>query len=263
MSSIGDIVGTVLGTGTSSDASAASSSASSTLAQAQQNALDYYKEQTQGLTDLSGAATSQLGSLLGLEGYGDYDYTSDSLYSSGVDSIMANAAVTGGVRGGNTQSALGSLPSTISSIRSNQLSSLVGAGSSAASNIANMMTGIGQTNASGILGAYNSGVQAAQSNLNSLSGLIGAGTSLYSAFSDSRLKTDEKKIASTPIKGINKYTWEWNEFANDIGLNGRDFGYMVPEVETVYPDLVIVDEDTGFKKVNIKELEKRIYGEQK
>lgn len=261
MSSIGDVVGSVLGTGTSSQASAASSSASDALAQAQQNALDYYKEQTQGLTDLSSAATSQLGSILGLSGYDSYDYTSDPLYQSGVDSIMANTAVTGGVRGGNTQSALGTLPSTLSSLRSSQLSSLVGAGSSAASNIANMMTSIGQTNASGILGAYNSGVQATQNNLNTLSGLAQTGAALYSAFSDSRLKHSEKMIATTPVKGINKYSWTWNEQANDMGLSGRDFGYMVPEVETVYPDLIEVDSETGFKKIRIDELEQRLYGE--
>lgn len=261
MSSVGDIVGSVLGTGTSSDASSASESASSTLAAAQQAALDYYKEQTQGLTDLSSSATTQLGSILGLSGYDDYDYTSDSLYSSGVDSIMANAAVTGGVRGGNTQSALGSLPSEISSLRSSQLSSLVGAGSSAASNIANMMTSIGQTNASGVLSSYNSGVQATQNNLNSLGGLLSTGASLYSAFSDSRLKTNESKIASTPVNGINKYSWTWNDKGESIGLSSRDFGYMVPEVETVYPDLIEVDKETGFKKIRIDELEQRIYGE--
>ena len=65
----------------------------------------------------------------------------------------------------------------------------------------------------------------------------------YSTFSDSRLKDNIQKIGEKD--GLNWYSWNWNEEANGLGLFGESEGFMADEVESVYPEKVIIKD--GYK----------------
>lgn len=76
------------------------------------------------------------------------------------------------------------------------------------------------------------------------SGTIGG--SLVSMFSDYRLK-DNLQLVKT-LKGVNFYTWVWNDIAAKLGLTGESFGVIAQEVSDIIPDSTI--EHRGYLAVN-------------
>lgn len=122
------------------------------------------------------SALSSLLTLLGLNGAPGQQSAIDALkasplftsqYGTGVDTILANAAATGGLRGGNTETSLADFGSQLlSSVIQNQIGNyggLVGVGQSAASgtnagalstgaNISNLLTQQGTAGAGNVLG---------------------------------------------------------------------------------------------------------------
>lgn len=120
-------------------------------------------------TTTTGGAVDQQGAIDALKVSPLYQ----SLYRNGEEAILSNAAATGGLRGGNTQSSLYNLGAdTLSNVIQNQLANLGGIanmgmgsagqlgqfGAAAASNIGNSLTQQGQANSNAALlkGAYTS-----------------------------------------------------------------------------------------------------------
>lgn len=75
--------------------------------------------------------------------------------------------------------------------------------------------------------------------------------------SDPRLKENKKKIKN-PLKildKINGYTFDWKDYAKNVGthLVGSDYGVMADEIEEVMPELVH-DRDNGYKGVKYEKI---------
>jgi len=75
--------------------------------------------------------------------------------------------------------------------------------------------------------------------------------------SDPRLKENKKKIKN-PLKILNKingYTFDWKDYAKNVGthLVGSDYGVMADEIEEVMPELVH-DRDNGYKGVKYEKI---------
>lgn len=96
-------------------------------------------------------------------------------------------------------------------------------------NVSNLLTDIGASQAAGQVGAAQA-QQAGTQNL--LSSALLAG----SIFSDMRLKENIRWIGSN--NGINIFTWDWNEKAKELGLEGSSRGVMAQEVLETNPDAV-------------------------
>ena len=109
-------------------------------------------------------------------------------------------------------------------------------------NVGNLLTDIGAARAAGQVGAANARTQGAQNLLNL--GLQGAGAAF--GFSDPRLKTNIKPKGT--VNGFNWYTWDWNETAKELGLEGGSEGVMADEVKKTNPELI--GERYGFMTVN-------------
>lgn len=273
MSFVGDFVDDITGKTAAKEASAASAQASSVAAASEREKLDYLKEINALPQQLKEQALQQLGGAFGLEGYGDVDLTQQAmnnpLYQAqmgnigdmtqqAIDTSMSTASATGGLRGGNLQRGFGEIAErqklaenqALGNSYQQQLSGLGGlAGLNTGSdNIANTMGNIGNIQAQGIIGGQQSANAARQAGIGNTLGLGGLGVGIAGLFSDRRLKTNIKKIGEE--NGFTLYKWDWNEAANDIGLTGGSTGHMADEVELVYPDLVNVDDKTGYKQVN-------------
>ena len=106
------------------------------------------------------------------------------------------------------------------------------------------------------IGASQLGMQAqmanaqnAQAKKGGTAGLAGTlGAAAINAYSDSRLKTNLQP--SLRHGGHQYYTFDWAPEARKLGLTGKGFGVMADEVEQYAPHLVMVDPETGYKKVN-------------
>jgi len=76
----------------------------------------------------------------------------------------------------------------------------------------------------------------------------GAGSAL-GLFSDSRLKTNVKRIGTLP-NGLALYQWAWNSIAELLGIKDQPtIGVMAQEVQKVKPEAVIKGDD-GYLRVN-------------
>jgi len=79
------------------------------------------------------------------------------------------------------------------------------------------------------------------------------GSAFLGGKSDKRLKTNIKKLGS--FKGINIYSWTWNNLAKAMGIhldNPRTIGVMAQEVMHI-PGAVKLDDD-GYYSVNYEVL---------
>lgn len=203
------------------------------------------------------------------------------LRSRGQKALLRNASAIGGIGGGNVRSALveqgtgfaqqdfanqfsrlqqlsGQGLSAAQGIGAGALGTAQGIGSGAmntaarqgqfgsqtAGNISNLLGQQSQARASGILGE-----QQVKSQFNQQ--LLQAGGAALGAFSDKRLKSNIKKVGE--FKGVNWYTWDWNELANKIGLSGKSSGVIANEIEIIKPDLVTRNEN-GYLMVNYEGL---------
>ena len=82
-----------------------------------------------------------------------------------------------------------------------------------------------------------------------ISGVASLGLGALMKFSDIRLKTNIEKIGSlNPV--INLYRWEWNEVADELGVNHHPtVGVLAQELIEHRPDLVHMGDD-GYFRVN-------------
>lgn len=177
------------------------------------------------------------------------------------NTMAAQSAATGGMRGGNYQRALMESSFDADRARQNalgqsyqsQMSGLAGlAGLDAGSGqIAQQMSNMGNIAGMGITGAAQSGLNAQNAQMQNLLGLGGLGLGAISLFSDERLKADVVKIGEK--NGLPWYSWKWNEKANELGVHGYSEGHLAGEVESKYPEAVHID-SSGYKKVNYEVL---------
>lgn len=80
-------------------------------------------------------------------------------------------------------------------------------------------------------------------------GSLGAASIL--AASDKRLKKNIQKVGKH--KGLNVYTWDWNEIGEKVVKDKYYIGFIAQEVEKLYPQYV-VQMDNGYMAVNYAEL---------
>lgn len=220
---------------------------------AQTEALEFLREREAVPQQLRDEALTGLG---GLFGTGGEEVTQQSLIDkarnsplfaaimggreAGEESILRNASATGGLRSGNVQDNLFRFNAQLENEAllqsfNQELSGLQGLAGlpSNANQIANSIAGIGQTEAFGITG----GAQARETGRNQTrQNVLGVGTLLANVFSDIRLKENIVHIGAQ--NGFNVYSWDWNEAANDIGLEGSSQGYMAHEIFPERPDAI-------------------------
>lgn len=161
--------------------------------QEQQRQFDAIVEMMKPFLTTGTTALAQQGNLLGIGGTGLQQQAIDqlknsplytSLLSQGENRLLQNASATGGLRGGNTQAAMGQLaPSIFNTVYQNQLANLgvlsgmgqasaglqANAGQNTATGIANLLAQQGAAKAGGILGVQNANTQTT----NSLSKILG------------------------------------------------------------------------------------------
>jgi len=168
--------------------------------------------------------------------------------------MQGNAAVTGGIRGGNYQAGLGDIATQQNLARQQALGNAYNAQISGLTGLSGLNTGagqmagiygnMGQTAQQGIIGANQAQQAGNQAGLNNILGIAGTAA----MFSDQNLKDNITKNGTTNHPDINQYSWTWNDKAEKIGLNGESFGLLAQEVEKVYPDLVITAPN-GYKMI--------------
>lgn len=244
----------------------ASITASETQADYQREALEYLKETEALPQEFREGALKMLAGAYGLEGgEGSQQQLIDQARASplyeaitggrqaGEEAILRNQAMTGGLRSGGTQEALYDYNTQLENTAlleayNQQMQGLGGLAQlpSLAPQIARGTSDIGQTLAMGQIGAAQSQAQGSQAGFGNLMGLGNLGLSAYQVFSDRRLKKDIHFIGER--NGLKFHTWTWNHKAHELGLFGWDFGVIVDEVETDYPD--VIGEKQGYKTVN-------------
>ena len=69
-----------------------------------------------------------------------------------------------------------------------------------------------------------------------------------------RLKDDIETIGDTSHPDISRYAWNWRPEAEK---SGPDSGFIAQEIESVWPELVVVGDD-GYKRIMKPEVEKRL-----
>jgi len=277
MSFVGDLVGSIFGGGGGDEASDAAQNAANTQAMYQQDALKYMKEREALPRQFSEGALKGLGGIYGLEGGTGNQQdlidraTQSPLYQSimggreaGEESILRNASMTGGFRGGGSQENLYSFNTQLQNQAllqsyNQQLQGLQGMAGlpNNTSAIAGMTAGIGQTLGQGQVAAaqaQQTGQQQGFGNLmglggmaaeggafDGLGGLLKSGASsamgwLGSLFSDRRLKKNIEKIGE--VNGHNWYMWDWNIVANKMGLDGKSEGVLADELVKTNPECI-------------------------
>jgi len=281
MGFVGDFISDIFGGG-GDDAAEASQEAAATSAEAivegariqaesQREALGYLKEREEIPQQFREGALKGLGGLYGLPGgTGSQQELVDRAISSplyraimsgrevGEESILANAAMTGGFRSGNVQGNLYDynirLPNQALLESYNEqlqgLTRLAGLPSNV-NQIAGMTAGIGQTlgqgqaTAGNILGqgqiaAAQAEQAGRQQGFGNLLGLGALGIGAYSAgmFSDRRLKKNIEKIGE--VNGWPWFRWKWNSIAEKMGMKGECQGTMADIVFKKQPDAVIM-----------------------
>ena len=89
-----------------------------------------------------------------------------------------------------------------------------------------------------------------------LGDVLGAGLQVASLFSDARLK-ENIQYRYTMTKGYKVYTWDWNDKAQEIGINNNNYptsGVIAQEIEKINPGAVFQDQETGYLVVNYERL---------
>ena len=100
---------------------------------------------------------------------------------------------------------------------------------------------------------YNASMDAANINNAAVSNAFSGATSMASMFSDERLKENIVKVGEH--KGLNIYTWVWNELMPEVFKRGKiGFGVIAQEVEKLLPSAVTNDHPSGFKQVKYSEI---------
>jgi hypothetical protein len=268
---IGDVGGMFgFGGGAGEDAAEASIEASEIQAAYQREALDYLKEREEIPQQYREEAIQQLAGYYGLPGgTGDQGQMIEGLrqtplyeaimgtQEAGEEAILRQAAATGGLRSGTTQAALADQAQRLQQEAllqsyNQQVQGLQGLAGlpSLAPMIAQQTGGIGQTLGQGQVAAAQAELQGQQAGFGNLLGAGQLGLQAYQAFSDRRLKKNIRKLGEKA--GLGWYSWEWNDEALKLDLDGSGVGFMADEVEEVYPDMIGMDR--GYKTVNYEGL---------
>jgi hypothetical protein len=269
---VGDVVGGVVDvgknilTGGAYEASDAATEAASISAASQTEALNYLKEINALPQQYKESALNALAGVYGLEGgtgsQADLIQSAieSPLYTSlmggleaGEESILRNAAATGGLRSGNASYNLADYAtqlqnSSLLEAYNQQLSglnSLAGL-STNESSIADLISSIGSTLASGVANSGSATASGYGNTINNLLGLGSLGLEAYSAglFCDRRLKKNIKVLGK--IKGFNWCSFDWNPVAEKLGLRGSSCGIMADEVFDKVPEAVILKDGFMF-----------------
>lgn len=252
------------------DAGDAAIKAAETQAQWQKDALEYMKQREALPQQYREGALNKLGGIYGLPGlsttYNQQQFINEILQSplyknimggldAGENSIMRNAAATGGLRSGNTQYALADYNTQLQNKAllesyNQQLMGLQGMAGlpSMAPAIAGGMSDIGTTYGQGIIAAAQANQAGGQNIANNFMGLGSLGIAAYNSgmFSDRRLKKNIKIVGKT--NGFNWYSFTWNSVAEKLGLSGNTYGIMADEVFAKIPQAVSLKD--GFMFVN-------------
>jgi len=247
------ILGDITGANQAADAAQAAAATQSAAAQAgiaeQRRQFDLTRGSLSPFIGAGVNALSAQGDLLGLNGpekqaaalaalQGSPEFS--SLLSSGENAILQNASATGGLRGGNVQSALAQFrPALLSQTINSRLSNLGGLttlgqnaaagagtiGANSANTISQLLQQQGAATAGGQLAA---GAVPGQIFGTLLQGAgVAAGSGL---FSDRRLKKNIQRIGTHP-SGLPKYRWTylWGEPSE---------GVMADEAQAAFPEAV-------------------------
>ena len=75
-------------------------------------------------------------------------------------------------------------------------------------------------------------------------------------FSDIHLKLNIQKIG-VHKNGLGMYMWKWNEEARRKGINDLNIGFIAQEVQTLYPQHVLID-SSGYLKLDYASLNRQI-----
>ena len=245
--SIGGAVGGIFGGG--GDSGSAAVDASNIQAQAQREALDYYKQQMAPPTELRDQALGSVQDIYFGEGGMDA-LKNNPMYQMQMqgaeESALRNASSTGMLRSGQS---IMDVTGAQNRAAMNTLGGLQGLAGfdTGAQNIANMMSGIGQTQAQGIIGQAQNQAAANQAGFGNMMGLGNLALGAYQAFSDERLKDDIKPTGKEE-NGIPTYTWTWNKAANKLGLHGDGYGTLSKVVKLIKPEAVTTKD--GYEQVN-------------
>ncbi len=110
----------------------------------------------------------------------------------------------------------------------------------------------------GLGNSYNSSMNQSQAQADQGKGsmLGGIAGGVGSFFSDRNLKDNIQKIGE--LGDLNLYTWDWNEAGKMIAGTTPPIGVIAQEVQEIYPQFVILDEDSGFLKVLYEDLIKEV-----
>jgi hypothetical protein len=238
------------------DAKAAQAEYGDEALQLQSDWMQYIQDQYAPYSEVGVSALGSQAELAGLSGSAAQQaaidqIAQDPLYqakvSAGDEAVMRNAAMTGGLRSGNVQSALATQNQALLSdeieAQYQQLAGLSGQGFEG-TNVESQTGTEAIDSMTTTLGTLSSGVASQQAaEQEQTTGILGA---VGSFFSDERLKTNIIKTGER--HGLPWYTWLWNDKANSLGVFGLAEGHMAGEVAIKYPDLV--GEHKGFKTVN-------------
>ena len=263
---------------------------SQTSSAAQQQALDYLRQQDKLPTGLRENALRSLGGLYGGKGSITDRAMASPLYQAAVqqgeNSVLRNASATGGLRSGTTSENLAQVnQNALIAAYNDQIAGLQGLSSlpSNANTIAGYTAGVGNTLGQGQISSANtlsqgqisaadaitnannaaatamsqgqvaaaqSKAQGSQNSTNNMMGLVGMGLTAASMFSDRRLKSNIEFTGEE--NGLRKYRWSWNELASRLGLSGQGSGVMADEVLESHPEAVSMRD--GFMIVDYQKL---------
>ena len=231
-----------------------------------------------GLTSNLGAQLAGLSQLGGTSGLGAYTNLGSQLGNIGVTggTTAANMAYGTGTDLANMQFTAGrDLANQIanSQVQLANLASGQGQGISniygtQGGNLANLLTGYGGANAQllqQLANALAASGQQASGQAAGLSGIpgvqntegimgniantaSGVGTAI-TAFSDARLKENIQLLGTTE-GGYNLYSWDWKEEFKDLVGDKPRAGVLAQELLETNPEAVLVDEETGYYKVD-------------
>jgi Chaperone of endosialidase len=234
-------------------------------AQGERDALDYQKEVEALPLELRNEFLPQLADIA-RGGQGQQDLInqaqSSPLYNAilggqqaGEQSILRNAAATGGLRSGNVQGALTDYGSQLQNRAlltsyNDQLQGIQGLANQPLNTnaIAQGIAAPGQTLGQGAIAQGQIQQQGQQNANNAISNAVGSGLNLYAqyAYSDIRLKKNIEYVGL--IGEHNIYAWDWNDEAEELGLSGHSSGVMAHEVYEYMPE--VIAEVNGYIAVN-------------
>jgi hypothetical protein len=159
--------------------------------------------------------------------------------------LLRNAAATGSLGGGNTQSALQEQAIGFAQQdfdkQFQRLGQVAQPGQQFQQSLGGWQSALGQQQVGvgqGISDVYNPNNKQQEAPKGPSQGSQIVGAIIGGLLSDMRLKQDIQKVGE--LDGTDFYNWEWNQAAADAyGLTGRSFGVLAQDVEKTHPEFII------------------------